>query len=695
MCGKTEKSTALRFTLPQTDFLLFYVLAESAIRSHRDWNNKCFCINMSCEYLRLCSKNVFTSVSGRVDQLERLTAAAAEIFSPGCGNFLLLLKHLLNTAKENLLPLQDHPSSGTASSCVLHHLDLDSMDTDVQQLVLVKEEGPEEQSAGVDQQDPEHLHIKEEQEELWTSLEGEHLCLKEETEAVGFPVTAVSIKSEDDDEKPLVSQLHQQQIEDRDVPTSSSADQMTAETGGGAGTSRNPDLNPHDQTSDSSETEVSGDDDDDDVNLDSELSDSGSETGDEDDDWNESRSSESEAFQQVLLVKEEALEEHSTGVNQQDLDFLHLKEEQEKLWPSMEGAHLHLKEETDAARFPVTVASTKSEDDEEKPLFSQLHQKQIEDRDVSTSSAAHQTTAETGGLETSRNPDRNPHELTDDDDDNDANLDSELSDSGSETGDRDNDWNENRCSESDFKTVNKSFSHRTLLNSHMRVHTGQKTFACEFCEKQFSLKSTLNTHMRVHTGQKPFACEFCSKIFSQKTTLNNHMRVHTGQKPFACELCGKRYSVKTTLNKHMRVHTGEKPFACELCGKRYSQKTHLNRHMRVHTGQKPFACELCGKRYSLKTTLNTHMRVHTGEKPFACELCGKRFSKKTNLNRHMGVHTGQKPFVCELCGKRYNLKTTLNTHMRVHTGEKPFACELCGKRFSEKTNLNRHMGVHK
>ncbi|XP_070398424.1 uncharacterized protein [Nothobranchius furzeri] len=176
------------------------------------------------------------------------------------------------------------------------------MDTDVQQLVLVKEEDPEEQSAGVDQQDPEHLHIKEEQEELWTSLEGEHLCLKEETEAVGFPVTAVSIKSEDDEEKPLVSQLHQQQIEDRDVPTSSSAYQMTAETGGGAGTSRNPDLNPHEQTSDSSETEVSGDDEDDDdddddddgVNLDSELSDSGSETGDEDDDWNESRSSESD-----------------------------------------------------------------------------------------------------------------------------------------------------------------------------------------------------------------------------------------------------------------------------------------------------------------------------------------------------------------------------------------------------------------
>ncbi|XP_070404370.1 uncharacterized protein [Nothobranchius furzeri] len=141
----------------------------------------------------------------------------------------------------------------------------------------------------MDQQDSEHFHIKEEQEELLTSLEREHLHFKEEAEVGRFLFNAVSIKSEEDEHNPLVSQLRQQQIEDRDVTTSSSADQLTAET------SWNLDLNSSEQTSGSSETEVSGDnEEDDDVNVVSELSDSVSASGDGDHDWNENRSCESD-----------------------------------------------------------------------------------------------------------------------------------------------------------------------------------------------------------------------------------------------------------------------------------------------------------------------------------------------------------------------------------------------------------------
>ncbi|MED6266120.1 hypothetical protein CHARACLAT_032401 [Characodon lateralis] len=67
----------------------------------------------------------------------------------------------------------------------------------------VKEEAPEEQSPDVDQQEPEPLQIKEEQEELWTSQEGEQLTVKEETDT-RFPLTAAPIKRRQGKGDPLV-----------------------------------------------------------------------------------------------------------------------------------------------------------------------------------------------------------------------------------------------------------------------------------------------------------------------------------------------------------------------------------------------------------------------------------------------------------------------------------------------------------
>uniref|UniRef100_A0A3Q3A589 C2H2-type domain-containing protein n=1 Tax=Kryptolebias marmoratus TaxID=37003 RepID=A0A3Q3A589_KRYMA len=154
-------------------------------------------------------------------------------------------------------------------------------------MVLIKEEAPEEWRPGVDQQDPEPLNIKEEEEEPWTSLEGEQLGVKEETDATGF---TVPLKSEDDEEKPLLSQLHLHQVEDNQMKV-----EADGEDCGGAETSRSPDLNADEDDSSSSETEVS-EDDDDGNNPDSQLkhlSDSGSETEHSNTDWKESRSPES------------------------------------------------------------------------------------------------------------------------------------------------------------------------------------------------------------------------------------------------------------------------------------------------------------------------------------------------------------------------------------------------------------------
>ncbi|XP_054878133.1 zinc finger protein OZF-like [Poeciliopsis prolifica] len=442
--------------------------------------------------------------------------------------------------------------------------------------------------------------------------------------------------------------------------------------------------------------------------------------------------------QEQLIVKEEADEEQSPGGDQQDAERLHIKKEE--VWSSMEDEELSVKEEMDPTRFPLTVVLMKSEDDEDIPLFSQLHQTEV--GDLPTSSSAGQMKAErdgehSGGAESSRNPDTSSSSETEVSGDEEEEEEEDVNhpgshlkhppDFGSETEDSENDWKETRAAESGGNAANKSLScsecrqqfnksslhsktskarpagclvgkkivrEKKTVESLRNIQAGVKCFTCDDCGKSFNWKNNINVHMRIHSGEKPFGCDVCGRKFSQKSHLNIHTRIHTGEKPFSCDVCEQRFSDKSHLNKHIRVHTGDKPLGCDVCGQHFGDKTSLNRHMRIHTGDKPFGCDSCGQRFSDKSTLKKHIRIHTGEKPFGCFACGKKFSLKGSLKTHMRIHTGEKPFGCDVCGQRFRQLSNLNAHTRIHTGEKPFGCAVCGETFTQTSHFNRHMRIH-
>ncbi|XP_029308858.1 zinc finger protein 629-like isoform X2 [Cottoperca gobio] len=86
-----------------------------------------------------------------------------------------------------------------------------------------------------------------------------------------------------------------------------------------------------------------------------------------------------------------------------------------------------------------------------------------------------------------------------------------------------------------------------------------------------------------------FVCSYCGKCFTSSRSLETHVRVHTGERPYSCAQCGKRFTQSGHLKTHQSVHTGERPFACEHCGKRFAGKQNLRIHQQKHHLSEPSA----------------------------------------------------------------------------------------------------------
>ncbi|XP_054630057.1 oocyte zinc finger protein XlCOF22-like [Dunckerocampus dactyliophorus] len=452
------------------------------------------------------------------------------------------------------------------------------------QCTHIKEEEEEPQPTHMKEEEgePQPPHVKEEEEEVWITQDEECLLGPEEADLTKFPLTVVSVKTEDHEHKPPESSLlhHSPSEENREVelPSSSSPQHMTTEADGDhcGGSQADNLLAP---LSDSDDTTSHSPEDEDRNDTQEPLS--------GDTDWEGDMRTQTDNKHSECSKKKTSKKCFTCSICAKTFT------QKSTLTRHTQSTHNDEKPFSCAVcdkRFSLRsyMASHMTKHTAEKPFSCSVCAKSFSCKRYVTQHMLTHTVEKPFG-----------------------------------------------CS-----VCGQGFNQKSQMVLHMTKHTGEKPFSCSVCAKSFSCKRNLSRHILTHTGEKPFSCSVCTESFSRKPYLTQHMLKHTGEKPFGCSFCGQGFIQKSQMLLHMRKHTGEKPFRCSVCGRNYAYKNNLALHMVTHNEVKPFSCSVCGKGFSKKSQMVSHMRKHTGEKPFGCSVCGSNYSNKNSLIHHMVTHTG-------------------------------------------------------
>jgi uncharacterized Zn-finger protein len=84
-------------------------------------------------------------------------------------------------------------------------------------------------------------------------------------------------------------------------------------------------------------------------------------------------------------------------------------------------------------------------------------------------------------------------------------------------------------------------------------------YTCNYsgCKKEFLRTWNLLDHLRMHTGVRPYACQFCGKSFTQKGNMRKHLLQHyqpnlSQRRKYRCQHCDssftERYNYKVSYD---------------------------------------------------------------------------------------------------------------------------------------------------
>ena len=251
-----------------------------------------------------------------------------------------------------------------------------------------------------------------------------------------------------------------------------------------------------------------------------------------------------------------------------------------------------------------------------------------------------------------------------------------------------------------FCTVNQKYRLAGLNTAAQKIDKNN-LLRCNVCDLRCYNRGSLKVHSMIHTGEKPYICEICNRGFIRKYDMTRHMLVvHRKKNVYKCNLCNAYFKNQNKFDRHVLKHEQHgysittikeinypqsevRPtLSCPdlivdevgAQGNNISSQGHTPTSVQSlsppeQNKTRILKCSVCGQRCASRSQLMTHVMIHTGEKPYSCEICGKRFVRKYDMNTHVLTHRKEGPYECNMCTVYFKSKLALENHMLRHTEE--------------------------
>ncbi|XP_030902512.2 zinc finger protein 493-like [Melopsittacus undulatus] len=286
------------------------------------------------------------------------------------------------------------------------------------------------------------------------------------------------------------------------------------------------------------------------------------------------------------------------------------------------------------------------------------------------------------------------------------------------------------CSLSAFKTYRcQHCSYATSVHSnfrlHLKLHTNERQFVCEECNKAFKTADDLQKHSLIHV-KNGYKFGRCFYVGSCLEDLEWHHGMPVGMRPerdfgslegsksvrslLSSEVCELQPDVQGAKGNDLLGQSQLQYYQCAECEYATYILSNLKLHVRIHRGERPYSCSICQKKFRTSSHLKRHRVMHYSSDYLKCRKCDYSTNKWLSLKQHLASHscgesssTGYlyeqkqlpvKTYTCKECGYCTLRSGNLKLHMRIHTGEKPYKCSRCAIAFRTSSHLKRHLMTH-